>query len=505
MSTPPSYCHAELLRAIQEPLPEHDVAVHAVRAAKMMVQDMQRALRQAEQQLLQAQTQLQQITPARQKRWQLVRKLQAMQCACWNPTLSAELSGLVLGKTSRYNVRMMAVSCPLLRDTANAAEPIRFEASPWSRMRIAAGGYHTLCVSAGGSVFAWGRNDSGQLGVGHRAKRVVPTLVTGLLQTKSVVQVAAGYNHTAWLTADGVVFTSGSNGSGRLGLGDGEHRVVPTLVGALQGTKVVQVAAGSAHTMCVTEDGVLFTFGRNANGQLGSTDRENRLVPTQIRGELRHLAVVQVAAGNEHSACATVDGSAFAWGLNTDGQLGIGGTGRRVVPTLVTGQLKGKRAIYLAAGDFHTVCLTADSSMLSWGRNSCSQLGVGDNDQRSVPTLVGGLQGKSVIQVAAGAHHTVCTTADGSVFSWGSNDNGVLGLGDLGSDGLDRTVPASVRGELRKRTVVQASAGDEHSACVTEDGSVYVWGANDTAQLGLGVANDDCVDLPVLVDVNAIK
>ena len=123
---------------------------------------------------------------------------------------------------------------------------------------------------------------------------------------------------------------------------------------------------------------------------------------------------MQVAAGNEHSSCATTDGSAFAWGLNTDGQLGIGGTGRRVVPTLITGQLKSKRAIYLAAGEFRTICLTADSLMLSWGRNSRSQLGVGDNGQRPVPTLVGGLQDESVIQVAAGAHHTICTTADGS-------------------------------------------------------------------------------------------
>merc|ERR1719345_526597 len=105
---------------------------------------------QAKQQLAQAQEQLQQTTPAQQEHRQLVRELQLMQCACWNRSLSAELNRLILGKTSRYNVRMVAVSCPLLRDTANAAKPIKFETSPWSRMRIAAEGYCTLCVNVGG-------------------------------------------------------------------------------------------------------------------------------------------------------------------------------------------------------------------------------------------------------------------------------------------------------------------------------------------------------------------
>ena len=166
-----------------------------------------------------------------------------MQRACWNRSLSAELSGLILGKTSRYNVRMVAVSCPLLRDTANAAEPIKFEVSPWSRARIAAGDGHTLCVSAGGRVFAWGVNYSGQLGVGDEEKRVVPTLVTGLLKTKTVVQVTAGFLFSAYLTADGLVFVCGENEAGQLGVGDREGRVVPTLVqGELEGRKVLQVA-----------------------------------------------------------------------------------------------------------------------------------------------------------------------------------------------------------------------------------------------------------------------
>ena len=122
--------------------------------------------------------------------------------------MSAEL---ILGKTSRHNVKMVAVSCPLLRDTVNAAEPIKFETSPWSRARITAGGNHTLCVNEGGRVFGWGNNKYGLHGVGDTENRVVPTLVTGLLKTKSVVQVTAGCFFTACVTADGLVLVCNYN------------------------------------------------------------------------------------------------------------------------------------------------------------------------------------------------------------------------------------------------------------------------------------------------------
>ena len=215
--------------------------------------------------------------------------------------------------------------------TVNATEPIRFETSPWSRARIAAGGFHTLCVNASGRAFVWGDNEYGQLGVGDKEKRVrvVPTLVIGFLKTKTVVQVTAGYYHTACLTADGLVFVCGFGVGGRLGVGDMEGRVlhVPTLVrGELEGRKVLQVAAGGAHTVCVTDDGSVFAFGFNSSGQLGVGNAENRLVPTLLRGELKNKSVVQVAAGESHTMFVTGDGLVFATWSNDEGQLAVGDT-----------------------------------------------------------------------------------------------------------------------------------------------------------------------------------
>merc|ERR1711935_1299574 len=129
---------------------------------------------------------------------------------------------------------------------------------------------------------------------------------------------------------------------------------------------------------------------------------------------------MQVAAGSDgHNVFMTKDGLVYACGHNTEGQLGVSDTEARLVPTLVTGQLQGKTAMYVAAGDNHTLCVTADGSLFSWGGNVNGQLGVGDTETRHVPTLVTGLQGKQVVHVAAGQHHTICTTTDGSVFTWG--------------------------------------------------------------------------------------
>ena len=150
--------------------------------------------------------------------------------------------------------------------------------------------------------------------------------------------------------------------------------------------------------------------------------------------------------------------------------------------------------MYAAAGRYHTLCITADGSLFSWGYNNYGQLGVGDTEGRRVPTLVTALQGKRVVHVAAGNHHTICSTADDSVFTWGGGEGGKLGLGD---DRSDRLMPTQVRGELLNKAMVQVAAGDQHSACVTTDGSVYTWGDNEQNQLG--VSDDHNAVLPMLV------
>ena len=383
--------------------------------------------------------------------------------------------------------------------------------------------------------------------LGDTENREVPALVTRLLQTKSVVQVTAGRGHTACLTADGLLFMCGDGGYGQLGVGDitevevfgGENRVVPTLVrGELQSRKVLQVAAGGHHTVCVTEDGSVFAFGYNLSGQLGVGDRMNRLVPTLLRGELENKSVLQVAAGSDHTICTTSDGSVFTWGNGDDGLLGLfyewGFEISRLVPTPVTGYLASESyrpaqiAVFVAAGDRHTLCITADGSLFSWGCNGNGQLGIEmniniiDSDGYWMPQMVPGFssdwdestnacvqicgqQGKRVVHVAAGTSHTICSTADGSVFAWGAGADGKL-VHTLGAepDESDWLVPTLVGGDLRNKVVMQVAAGGQHSACVTNNGSVHTWGNNNAGQLG--VADVHNAAPPMLVralDINA--
>ena len=118
-----------------------------------------------------------------------------------------------------------------------------------------------------------------------------------------------------------------------------------------------------------------------------------------------------------------------------------------------------------------------------------------------MPTLITGLQGKQVAHVAAGEFHTICTTSDGSVFTWGDGYVGKLGLGD---DQSDKLVPTQVRGELQNKAAVQVAAGNDHSACVAGDGSVYSWGNNDDGQLGVPSVTDG-VNLPVLLQASHLN
>ena len=144
--------------------------------------------------------------------------------------------------------------------------------------------------------------------------------------------------------------------------------------------KVVQVVAGGGHTVCVAEDGSVFAFGSNSRGQLGVGDKEERAVPTILRGELANKSVLQVAAGARHTISVTADGLVYACGNNGAGELGMGygWMGGCSVPTQHSGQLQLKNAVYVAAACKHTLCITENGTLFAWGDNEFGQLGVGE-------------------------------------------------------------------------------------------------------------------------------
>ncbi len=167
-----------------------------------------------------------------------------------------------------------------------------------------------------------------------------------------------------------------------------------------------RLAAGADHSLLIGSDGSLWAWGSNSSGQLGDGTTTARTTPTPIL-----TGVATLAAGSYHTLALKTDGSLWAWGYNYYGQLGDGTTTNRSTPTQV---LTGVAAI--AAGGDHTLALKTDGSLWAWGANGYGQLGDGTTTNRSTPKQV--LTG--VAAIAAGGDHTLALKTDGSLWAWGS-------------------------------------------------------------------------------------
>jgi alpha-tubulin suppressor-like RCC1 family protein len=328
----------------------------------------------------------------------------------------------------------------ILPDDAWQPEPLRATGAWWGKTPFsgAAGGGHSLGLASDGSIIAWGLNSYGQLGIGSITASSEPTAVT-LPANRKAIAVAAGANHSLALASDGTLLAWGRNSSGQLGNNSTTQSTVPVAVtssGVLSGRTVVAIAAGGAHSLALCSDGKVAAWGYNTYGQLGNNSTTASSVPvvvTYSSGALAGKSVVAIAAGANHSLALCSDGTVVAWGRNANGQLGNNSTNQSNIPVAVTtnsGALVNKTVVWIAAGGSHSLALCNDSSIAAWGLNSSGQLGNGTTTESTTPVAVvasGVLQGKSVIMVAAGSAHSLAQCTDGTVAAWGTNSNGELG------------------------------------------------------------------------------
>ncbi len=336
---------------------------------------------------------------------------------------------------------------------------------------IAAGGFRTCALTAGGGVKCWGNNDYGQLGDGTTTGRNTPADVSGL--SSGVVAIAAGGSHTCALTAGGGVKCWGDNHYGQLGNGKFGYRPIPADVSGL--TSGVAIAAGGYHTCALTAGDGVKCWGRNGSGQLGDGTTTDRPIPADVSGLTSGVAI---AAGGYHTCALTAGGGVKCWGRNASGQLGDGTTTDRPIPADVSGLTSGVAAI--AAGEYHTCALTAGGGVKCWGRNANGQLGDGTTTGRNTPVDVSGLSSGVAAIAAAGGWHTCALTAGGGVKCWGRNANGQLGDGTT----TQRTTPVDVSG--LSSGVAAIAAGGFHTCALTAGGGVKCWGYNGSGELGDG-------------------
>jgi len=343
--------------------------------------------------------------------------------------------------------------------------------------QMAAGDNHSLGLQADGTLCAWGYNRDGQLGTatnsGTPNPNPTPTATGTALVTRSL---AMGASFGLAVKGDGTLWAWGDNAYGQLGIDITTARTSrPVQVGTA--TDWVMVAAGEYHSLGLRADGSLYAWGWNNYGQLGSPTNSgtNTATPTP---QLVAGTYTQIAAGVYHSLGLRADGSLYAWGDNQYGQLGSptnsGTSTANPTPAPIAGTYT-----RVAAGGQHSLALRADGSLYAWGDNSYGQLGPAAN-AGPMPTQVAG----TYTQVAGGFYHTLALRADGSLYAWGRNE-----YGQLGSATNNGTYSATPTPQLVAGTYTQVAAGFAHSLALRADGSLYAWGRNGNGELGIGTTN----------------
>jgi alpha-tubulin suppressor-like RCC1 family protein len=401
--------------------------------------------------------------------------------AVGTPTGMVEFSkaGVVLGTVALSGGVARLTSAPL------PPGPQLFTARYLGDARFAATPPVALWLSPTRPVLGWGYNGVGPLGTGTTTNSPGPVAAAvpfpGLASAwyNQIIQAAGGGFHSLTLAENGILYASGWNHFGQLGLGDTVDRLTPLRV--IDFASVRNAAGGAFHSLAVTTDGKVWAWGWNGYGELGTAAGSDPLRPAEVVG-LDDVAVV--AAGAVHSLALEGDGTVWAWGWNGVGQLGDGTTTSRSAPVRVPG-LTGVVAI--AAGSHHSLAVKADGSVWAWGWNVQGQLGDGTTVDRHVPVQIAGLTARSV---AAGAYHSLAVRPDGSVAAWGWNGVGQLGDGTT----VNRLRPVTAVGLTGATTV---AAGSYHSLALDGTGTVRAWGWNYFGQLGDGSTVDRWRATPV--------
>ncbi|MBI0136581.1 InlB B-repeat-containing protein [Bifidobacterium sp. W8120] len=291
---------------------------------------------------------------------------------------------------------------------------------------------------------------------------------------------------------------------------------------ASRGIRFSQISGskGSSYgfSLAVGSDGNAYAWGNNYYGQLGDGTRDDKHAPVRVRTPDRNtypdlpadFTYLQASAGTSHSLALGSDGNVYAWGSNSDGQLGDGTTGgyqyapvRVKTPDRNTYPDLPADFTYLqaSAGNQHSLALGSDGNVYAWGDNNYDQLGDGTTSSRNAPVRVKTPDRSTYpdlpadftyLQVSAGTYHSLAVGSDGNVYAWGYNSSGRLGDGTS----IDRYAPVRVKTPDRSTypdlpadfTYLQVSAGLDHSLVVGSDGNVYAWGANGYGQLGDGTS-----------------
>ncbi|MBU0482669.1 MAG: hypothetical protein KKG47_16370 [Proteobacteria bacterium] len=344
--------------------------------------------------------------------------------------------------------------------------------------QISVGTLHTIALKSDGTLWAWGENSYGQLGDGTRVQKIVPVQIGA---DPDWTQISSGGNHTLALMSDGSLWAWGSNTFGEIGdgsSGSNAFKTTPTRIGS--DTDWTQISAGGQHSIALKSDGSLWAWGYNYWGQLGDGTNGNytdKLTPTPIGSDTDW---VRISAGVGYTLALKSNGTLWAWGLNSYGQLGDGTNVNKNIPVRIGTDTDWAR---IAPGHFHTLALKSDGSLWAWGNNAAGQLGDGTNVDKNTPVRIGTDTNWTRI-TAGGNHYSIALKNDGSLWAWGHNLYGQLGDGT----NIWRNTPFHI-GIDTDWSRIEAS-GAWSTLALKNDGSLWAWGDNRYGTLGDGTTID---------------
>ena len=360
---------------------------------------------------------------------------------------------------------------------------------------IKAGSYDAFEIF-NGSLWAWGFNNYGALGTGNKNDYISPTRVGSF---SDWVDIYPGDIHTVGKRSDGTLWVWGTSyNAGELGLGNSlQTELSPVLLNNDHDWN--KVAVGVHHTLAIKNDNSLWSWGSNDGGQLGyETLIDNTNKNTFLPVKVDNSEWKAVSGGYHFSVGIKTDGTLWEWGNNSD-FVSNPNQGTNVINSVIPKQVgSASDWVFVAAGYYHALAIKADGTLWAWGDNRFGQLGIG-NSTTSIaePVRVG--EASNWLSVSGAREHSIGVKADGTLWSWGSNASGQLGVGQ--TINIYQLSPIQIGSETNWSTNISANGGSSYAR--KKDNTVWAWGSNEYGQLGIGNTQNQFTPQQVQLPQNA--
>eukprot|EP01080_Neovahlkampfia_damariscottae_P004914 gene4915-8503_t len=319
-----------------------------------------------------------------------------------------------------------------------------------------------------------------ELGTGDNRERILPTKIK-FFENETIIDVTTGYGHSIFVNSEFKVFIVGDNRFGQLGIGNKNSKDSIEKNLNLKDLYIKSVSTGMGHSLVLTKNGKVYSFGHNGSGELGIGTSTEQLYPTEI---LHFKNITSIAAGRSHSMFL-MNGSVYSFGGTDSGSTGLGCVSCIFkTPTKIT-SLSSEVIIQISTSFEHSLFLSIDGLIFSTGKNSNGELGLGDFVMSSVPKFVN--ISKKVTKISTGYAHSIFIS-EGDTYSFGSNTYGQLGLKNRSFQPVN--IPTKIEMNERFESMILAF---DYSILFTKT-KIYSFGDNKYGQLGLG--NDEFTSIP---------